>query len=248
MEDGGMKYHRLPMAAKLVSVLVFLTVALAGCGLSAEEKNVMNLDTGLVKIEIEGHSFDIPLRYMYQQTIETYDRWPTPKADREQVGGLSLSVLLPDMRPYYKEDDARWKVQGHGERIEVSIAKPVGGLPAWYDWYPNSLKETERFTAEGKFYKKEPDIYNLLHYSEKTGDRYFAQGDQKTAISCGTSSPPPKWNGFYSPSCKVKSNYQPGLVLEYYYALQYLPQWKEIDDGLKAMFDKFAQAAATKQN
>jgi hypothetical protein len=129
--------------------------------------------------------------------------------------------------------------------VQVTIAKPVGGLPAWHDWYPDSFKRTELFAAEGKFYKKEPDIYNLIHFSEKTGDRYFAKGGQNTAITCDTSEPPPKWYGFYSPSCKVKSNYQPGLVIEYYYALQYLSQWKEIDDRLKAMFDKFALATQT---
>jgi len=222
---------------------LIIASSLTACGQTAEEKNAMNLDTGLVKIEIEGHRFDIPLRYMYGESIVKHGRWPTPKTDRVQVGVLSLSVLLPGMRPYYKEDDARGIVLGHGERVEVTIAKPVGGLPAWHDWYPDSLKRTELFTAEGKFYKKEPDIYNLIHFSEKTGNRYFAQDGQITAITCDTSEPPPKWNGSYSPSCKVKSNYQPGLVLEYYYALQYLPQWKEIDDGLKAMFDKFALSA-----
>jgi hypothetical protein len=232
---------KLPALA-MVLLLPFFAAALTACGLSAEEKNAMNLDTGLVKIEIEGHRFDIPLRYMYGQTVETYGRWPTPKTEREQVGGLSLSVLLPDMRPYYKEDDARWKVQGHGERVEVSIAKPVG---SWSEWYPHMLKETERFTAEGRFYHKEPVSYNLIHYSGKTGDSYFAQGGQNTAITCNKPEPPPKWNGFYSPGCKVKSNYQPGLVIEYYYALQYLSQWKEIDDRLKAMFDKFALATQT---
>lgn len=240
-----LKLSPLVISNKLVLVLTFLAVTLTACGQYAEEKKMMNLDTGMVRIEIEGHHFDIPLRYMYGQSIEKYGRWPTPKADRVQVGGLSLSVLLPEMRPYFKEDDARWKARGHGERVEVTVAKPVG---SWSDWYPHMLKETERFTTEGRFYHKEPDSYNLIHYSGRTGDSYFAQGDQKIAIACDTTEPPPKWNGFYSPSCKVKSNYQPGLVLEYYYALQYLPQWKEIDDGLKAMFDKFAQAAAAKQN
>lgn len=219
---------------------LIIASSLIACGQSAEEKNAMNLDTGLVKIEIEGRRFDIPLRYMYGESIVKYGRWPTPKKEVAKVGGLGLSVLLPDLRPYYKEDDAKWKVLGHGERVEVTIAKPVG---SWSEWYPTMLKETERFTAEGRFYNKEPDIYNLIHFSERSGDSYFAQGGQKTAITCDTSEPPPKWNGSYSPSCKVKSNYQPGLVLEYYYALQYLPQWKEIDDGLKAMFDKFALSA-----
>lgn len=236
-----MKYihSTLPIATKWALVLVFLTVALTACGPSAEEKNVMNLDTGLVKIEIEGHRFDIPLRYMYQQTIETYDRWPTPKTEREQVGGLSLSVLLPDMRPYYKEDDARWKVLGHGERVEVDIAKGVPrGEP--------SRKLIYDYSTQGRR-KKEPDVFGLVHYSSKTGDTYFTnnKADQDVWIQCDTSEPPPKWNGSYSPSCMVDSAYRSGLVLRYVYALSYLPQWELIDNDLKAMFDKFALAAKT---
>lgn len=151
-----LKLPRLTM----VLLLPFFAVALTACGLSAEEKNAMNLDTGLVKIEIEGHRFDIPLRYMYGQTIETYDRWPTPKLEREIVGGLSLSVLLPDMRPYYKEDDAKWKVQGHGDRVEVDLTKgvPRGKL---------SRKAIFDFAEQGRFYSSEPDIYGLIHFSEK---------------------------------------------------------------------------------
>lgn len=227
---------------KRVVALFIFSMLLIACGPSAQEKNAMNLDDGVVKIEIENHRFDIPLRYMYGQSVETYGRWPTPKKERAQVGALSLSVLLPDMRPYYKEDDARWKVRGHGERGEVTIAKPVG---SWSEWYSNVLKETERFAAEGRFYKREPDSYSLIHFSERAGDSYFAQDGQQLAITCDTPTPPPKWSGSYSPSCKIKSNYRSGLVLEYYYALQYLPQWQEIDNNLKTMFDKFAQAAQT---
>ncbi len=207
----------------------------------------MNLDTGLIRIEIESHRFDVPLRYMYGQSVETYGRWPTPKTERVQVGALSLSVLLSGMRPYFKEDDARWTVKGHGERLEISISKPVGGLTAWHDWYESSLGQTTKFVAEGRFYHKEPEIYNLIHFSEQSGERYFAQGDQKLAITCDATIPPLKWSGFYSPSCKVKSNYRTGLVLEYYYALQYLPQWQQIDKDIKAMFDRFALTAQSNQ-
>lgn len=238
-----MKNIRATSLIALTLLLVaWLTLLLVACGPSAEEKNAMNLETGVVKIEIENHRFDIPLRYMYGQSVETYGRWPTPKKNRVQVGALTLSVLLPDMRPYYKEDDARWKTQGHGERVEVNIAKDVDG---WSEWYPSLLKRTERYAAEGQFYKREPDSYGLIHFSERTGDRYFAQDGQKITITCNTSDPPPEWNGFYSPGCRIKSNYRPGLVLEYYHALQYLPQWKQINSDLKAMFDKFAQAAQT---
>lgn len=214
---------------------LIIAPSLIACGQSAEEKNAMNLDTGLVKIEIEGHRFDIPLRYMYGESIVKHGRWPTPKADRVQVGALSLSVLLPGMRPYYKEDDAKWIVLGHGERVEVDIAKGVPrGEP--------SRKLVFDFADQGRFYKREHDTYGLVHYSEKTGNLYFTKNENGNDvwIQCDTPEPPPKWNGSYSPSCMIDSSYRSGLVLRYVYALNYLPQWKQIDNDLKAMFDKFA--------
>ncbi len=235
-----MKYSHSSMYGKWAVMLIAISILLTGCGLSSEEKNAMNLDAGVVKIEIEVHRFDIPLRYMYQQTIETYGRWPTPKLERESVGGLSLSVLLPAMRPYYKEDDAKWKVQGHGDRVEVALAKgvPRGVL---------SRKAIFDFAEQGSFYRSEPDIYGLIHFSEKTGNLYFTKNEDgpDVWIRCGTPELPPKWNGFYSPSCMVDSSYRSGLVLRYVYALSYLAQWKKIDDNLKAMFDQFALAAQT---
>lgn len=221
--------------SKWIVALSLFSVSLIACGPSAQEKNAMNLDSGEVRIEVEGHRFDIPLRYMYGQSVEMYGRWPTPKPDRVQVGALSLSVLLPNMRPYYKEDDAKWKVQGYGDRVEVDIAKGVPrGEP--------SRKLIYDYSTQGRR-KKEPDVYGLVHYSSKTSDTYFtnSKAEQDVWIECHIPDPIPKYE--YFPSCMVESSYRPGLVLRYVYALNYLPQWKQIDNDLKAMLDKFAQAS-----
>lgn len=207
----------------------------------------MNLDKGVMRIEIEGHRFDVPLRYKYSYALATYGRWPTPKKEVAQVGALSLSVLLPDMRPYYKEDDAQWKERGHGDKAEVTIAKFQD--PKEY-WGEKGMTMRQEIMAESPHHKREPDIHGLFHYADANrlpydnGDDYFSK-DRKLKISCSPAQPAEGVKGFRSPSCRVVSGYRPYLVLEYSYALKYLPQWKEIDDGLKAMFDKFAQAAAT---
>ena len=60
-------------------------------------------------------------------------------------------------------------------------------------------------------------------------------------ITCDKSKP-----GLF-PSCRTKSEYRGEIVLEYYYGLDYLPKWNEIDDGLKAMFDRFAENAREHQ-
>ena len=224
------------------TTLAIFSVVMAACGQSAQEKSATNLASGRVRVEIGGHRFDVPLRYLYGHAIETYGRWPTPKKDVASMGALNLSVLLPDMRPYYKEDDARWKVKGHGERVEVMITNFRGPAPNWGRRKKINQEVIEKFIAEGRFYKKAPDIFELVHYSKKTGDIYFSS-DRQLQINCDPALPLKGAEDFWSPSCKVKSDYLPYLVLEYYYALKYLPQWKEIDDGLKAMFGQFASAA-----
>lgn len=200
-----------------------------------EERNAKNLETGMVKINIAEHHFDVPLRYMYTEAMTKRQRWPEPKPDRVDVGGLHLSVLMPDFRPYYATDDARWKVRGHGEKIELSLKKGD------HEWHLFGLRALENPNSDGRFYKKDADRYNLTYYAGKTGSRYYAKDGRILYVDCGSETPPLKWHGAYFPSCSVKSNYKSGLVLEYYYSLTYLPQWKEIDDGLKIMLDKFYQ-------
>lgn len=233
-----------PHAFWLAVALFAASVMLTACKPS-DQKSQSNLDTGVMRIDIDGHRFDVPLRYMYSYALATYGRWPTPKKEVAQVDALNLSVLLPDMRPYYKEDDIRWKERGNGDKAEVMIAKFRGPKKNW-----GMRKMNQEFVAESPHYKREPDVHGLFHYGDANrlpydnGDRYFyLSQDRKLEISCSPAHPAEGVKGFWSPSCSVVSDYRPYLVLEYSYALKYLPQWKEIDDRMKAMFDKFAQSA-----
>lgn len=231
---------------RLIASLIAVATMLSACEPS-EEKSQMNLDTGIIRIEIEGQRFDAPLRYMYSYGLATHGRWPTPKKEVAKVGALNLSVLLPDLRPYYPEDEARWKERGHGDKLEVLFMKFNGPKEKW------GLRNEINIAHEEKFgiYVRAPDNHGLIHYTDANkepydaGDKYFAT-DRQLRISCDSVEPPDSnQKGFYSPSCNVSSNYKHYLDLEYSYALKYLPQWKEIDDKLKALFDKFAQAAAS---
>ena len=226
---------------------IFALSLMAGCSNSDEIEKMNRLDESVVQIEINGHPFDIPLRYMYGETVEKWGNWLKAKKDRVKVDYLKLSMLLPNLRPYYQEDDARWKVLGHGERIEVLIMKPVGGIVG-AGWFESSLKRTNDSASQGKFYHREKEKYGLIHFSEKTGSQYYDKESRALSITCDTAELPPKWHGFYSPSCKVKSHYREDIVFEYYYGLNYLPQWREIDDNLKALFDRFAQSTDTNSN
>lgn len=205
---------------------------------SAAEEEKRNLETEVVRIELEGRRYNIPLRYMYTEAMEQAGRWPKAKPGRTKVGALSLSVLLPGLKPYYPEDDAHWKVLGHGDRLEVTIAKPTGPL----DWFQHV--RNRYLSGEDKFSTRMPDVDGLAYFSRggRMEDAYFPiSGDLELVINCD---PEPKSSGL-SPSCRVKSNYKEGIVLRYYYSKDYFERWREIDSALKTMFDGFEQAANT---
>jgi hypothetical protein len=223
----GRQYSTL---TPFILIGVFALSLIAGCSNSDEVEKMSHPDDSIVKIEINGHLFDIPLSYMYGETVEKWGKWPKSKNDRVKVDNLSLSMLLPDLRPYSSEEDARWKVLGHGERIEVLIMKPVGSVK----WFESVIKITNDDVIRGRSHK-EGEKYGLTHFSEKIIDTYITTDSRALVIHCDRS------NDVLSPSCKVKSNYREGVVFEYYYGLNFLAHWREIDDKLKALFDRFVQ-------
>lgn len=202
--------------------LVMSILHLVACGKTDEDKSKFNLDKGVVKILIEGDKFNIPLRYMYGEAIEKRGEWPTPKKERVKVGAINLSLILPELKPYYLEDENLWKLPGHGVQVRVGLMKPVGS-PSWHAWL---IEYVNKRTLAGEYIKKN-NIYGLHHYIEKIGDRYFPLDGLKLTITCN------KQGEVKYPSCKTKSNYRKGLVLEYYYGIEHLSDWKMIDHNLK---------------
>lgn len=222
------KLLSIAIPVKRLLLFVFLVLAITSCSSPENEKSEVNLETSVVKIEIEGKRFDVPLRYMYGEAIIKYKRWPTPKKERVKVGALSLSMLLPDLKPYYPEDEAKWKELGHGDRIEVTIAKGKREP----DWYQALLKQT----VENGFYHKGKDIYGLMHFlpEGQLSPLYLSLKEKKVSIYCR------RTDLVDSPSCSVRSSYLNGVVLNYYYGLKYLSQWEEIDNTVKRKFDSFS--------
>lgn len=197
--------------------LVMSILHLVACGKTDEDKSKFNLDKGVVKILIEGDKFNIPLRYMYGEAIEKRGKWPSPKKERAKVGAINLSVILPELKPYYREDEHLWKLPGHGVQLRVSLMKPVGSK----NWYTGLLNRMNKRVQDGVRVKKE-NIYELFHFSGPRSDRFFPLEDLKLAITCDKS------EFVEYPSCKVKSNYDEGLVLEYYYGIEHLSSWKKM--------------------
>lgn len=237
--------YRIALPAVFVVVIVVLLATLSdGAGSNNAGQEMKNLETEIIRIELADRNFDIPLRYMYGKAKEKYHQWPKAKSERVKVDALSLSVLLPNFRPYYPEDEEQWKVKGHGDRLEVTIMKFRGPPENWQ----NGIElNKEAVARNAQFYQRSDDVFGLSHYIAQgnLNDKYFAQ---RLQITCDPASPPSGWSGDYSPSCFVKSKYIPNVDLEYYYSRKYLRDWKEIDQGLKGLFDKFYQKNADAEN
>lgn len=197
-----------------------------------------NLDSAMVRIQLAGKDFNIPVRYMYGETQEKYYQWPAAKSGRVKVDYISLSVMMPDLRPYYKEEDKKWKKLGRGDRVDIMISEVKKNNVK--DWFVSSLgrarsmKNPETGIA---FLKPGNDIPGLIHFSGKHDDVYYTNYGDNIIITCFKIGYSPH------PSCQSKSSYMRDFVLDYSYGVPYFSEWQKIDDGLKSMFNGFARAA-----
>ena len=101
-----------------------------------------------------------------------------------------------------------------------------------------------------------PDVPRMLHYNDKYNQEdVFLSHDhavpELTFIRCNHAE-----EAYQSPYCKVETQYRyetsnnknsdkkiTPFYLNYSFARSYLPQWREIDRKLKALYDQFAQSA-----
>lgn len=129
---------------------------------------------------------------------------------------------------------------GHGDKAHITIAEDKGEEK----WFHHMIETTDTNAQQGRFYKKEADIYGLIHYSPmgKLGDVFYAIDGRRLRIDCVQPQEVP------SPGYRVRSNYNSGLGFSYSYSLRYLPHWSEIDDNVRALFDQFQHAAQTESS
>ncbi|TNF36413.1 MAG: hypothetical protein EP315_04190 [Gammaproteobacteria bacterium] len=89
-----------------------------------------------------------------------------------------------------------------------------------------------------QLYTRTNSVYGLSRYAGAghLNDKYFSN-ERQLEITCDSVD-----DGLFSPSCHSKSKYIYGIDFEYYYGLNHLPRWREIDDGMKSMFNQFLKA------
>lgn len=201
------------------------------------EKQKKNLEEQTIRIELGGRKYNIPIRYAYSEAIEKRGYWPEVKKERIPVKAFSMDVLLPDLKPYYPEDDAEWKKLGHGKKLALSIRQEDSK-----NWYSTVRKRF--FNNRELYHSRSDDVYNLAYFEPTGGlrDEFFPLDENvELNIDC---TPKKKLDSTPSPSCSIKSNYKNGIILDYFFSRDYLKNWREIDRNLKNMLDSFEQEAA----
>ncbi|MDR1063810.1 MAG: hypothetical protein LBL48_07760 [Azoarcus sp.] len=219
-------------SSKLVTELVFYLKE------KVVKNETNNIENEVMRIEFSGHLYDIPLRYAYGEAFEKRGYWPKVKPERVKVKGISLSALLPDMEAYSSENAEQWKVRGHGDRVEVYYA--YAPKLDWFQRYRDSYLNGE----ENRYYKRMESQHGLIHFANRSGHTiYFPFNDKvELYISCNK-----KDNATVFPSCRVVSNHKYGTTLRYYYGLEKLSDWQNIDLKIKSLIDRFEQPLSSKQ-
>ena len=201
------------------------------------EKQKKNLEEQTIRIELGGRKYNIPVRYAYSEAIERRGYWPDVKKERIPVKAFSMDVLLPDLKPYYPEDDAEWKRLGYGKKLALSIMQEDGE-----NWYFAERKSF--FNNQELYHKRSDNVYDLAYFEPTggLGDEFFPLDENvELNIDCA---PKKKLDSTPYPGCSIKSNYKNGIVLDYFFSRDYLKNWREIDRNLKNMLDSFEQEAA----
>ena len=199
------------------------------------------LDQQVIRVEVGGRKLNIPMRYTYSSNFEKYGRWPTAKPERIKTKSVSFSVLLPDMKPYFKEDDAVWKALGPGSKVSVLITD-TSVAPDWYV----GLKREYLSGQRSQFYEEKRIVGGLMFFAATGGLNhiYFPIEDNvELVLRCSKEPKRPE----FSPHCSSKSNYQEKVALEYVYSRDYFSEWRQVDSKLKALVAEFEQAALSEE-
>lgn len=223
--------------------LVFALIIAAGSFIliSSKPQAPLSLQEAMTlrfRASVKGAAFDMPVNYHYVQ-YSYFKEWPRPtqgeldKVERRDVDVIKVTALLPDMSPYTLESAAEFETPGWGKTVSIYFSQEKNLNLAGYI---SKLVKMENSTLPG-----------VLQYESWSRDDLFFSSDQLIKIRCDNE---PSKKGRY-PYCEVLRPYHykkknngtalPVFHLRYTFSRDYRQQWREIDEKVVALFDRFAE-------
>jgi hypothetical protein len=179
--------------------------------------STFSTDPTPVHLVLNGHRLTFPRAYLQYQT-----QWAGGP-----VSEIFVEALLPDFEPPTKANLQEFLRAGHGRKIDVNLKdarqmRDMDDFKAWVFSYiqPRSVTRKRHglvsFNTRGGVYSG----MNIFIPEEPHPDIQF--------FECGI-----KIGLIVSPGCQVLFFYNPGIHVDYSYSRDFLPQWREIHDGVR---------------
>ena len=198
---------------------LLILIALNACGVSDEEEPKWNRLNQVAKVSMAGANFDIPIGYMYYETLLKRGKLPTVKHERVNVSSLSLDALLPGLRKFSPGQFEEWKRPGHGNRLNILMTVNKAG-PELIASKRSKFRSPDG--ARARYHEKIRMEYGLEAYSGRWDKEYFSISDDLLNITCTLPEVVPY------PSCDVWFYFRERISVKYTYGLSFLKTWRQI--------------------
>lgn len=185
----------------------------------------------LIPVQFAGNSFKIPRFYFLPQNV--------PRGQRSQA--ILIHALWPDMSPMREDNKQRYEhVNGHGD-VLIILALDQSQTTTLEFQLNSRQNSAAPFTLQDDRYGLQFFLPKDFHASEGGEGRQEIYVDKTDAglqsfIRCSVDGSVPE------PGCTAKFSYK-GVLLDVTYGKYFLPQWREIEQGVKALFDSFEMRA-----
>jgi hypothetical protein len=207
-----------------------ITLLLTGCG--NEVMTLAEAKHQKYAVRVENVDFDVPLLY-HRPSHPHRDEWAAPAAGRKTIDAIRIVALLPDMDYYNEKTASEFKKRGYGKTVSIFMTHYRVNWPYYFNGaYKRLVKLPEHPLVPGMFHYRDPmsDMMDIfLSHDQPVRDL--------ARIRCGNPELDPR--PAPSPSCRVTTLYRNQFQLEYYFSLQYLEQWRDIDRKVKALLGSF---------
>ena len=206
---------------------VLLTIFFTGCGGASNEIDLNQP----VRYTLAGKKYEVPLGYHHVAFLKRKNRWPNPKDEFTNAGAISITGLIPGIRPYEESRRAEFERLGFGNKIHILITPEASRYPM-EEWLA-------RMKSSNRLQLMPSDLEGLIHYWDNhtgtdkgKGADVYIKGNGYFMLTCPRLEAP-------SPACDVTKLNDDGLEIQYTFSRSHLMSWRDIDSDVDQRIEEF---------